>query len=192
MDASKYSANLKIQSKYDVVTGQKMVIVPTLKEVGGEIIDVSVSSKDYHAVINDAGNIIVDYDGKNLNAKNLKIGELSFKLTISGIEKEVDVTLKNVKAKKTAVKVKAAKISLGTNGSAVANLVCSYKDASGAQHLIAPESISIKGMKNVTAAIGEDKTTVTVSNLTKHSGSVTLSLGFKGGITKNVTVKVKK
>ena len=186
------SIQLKVQSKYDVVTGQKMVIVPNFKEVGGEIEEVSVTNKDFHAVLNDAGNIVVDYEGNVLNAKNLKIGDLSFKLKISDIDDEVTVTLKNVKAKKTNVKVKAAKVSLGTNDEAVANIVCSYKDASGAQHLIAPESITIKGQKNVKAVIGEDKTSITVSNLTKNSGSVTLTLGFHGGITKNVTVKVKK
>ena len=90
------------------------------------------------------------------------------------------------------VKVKAAKVALGSADAAVANLVCSYKDASGAQHFIAPESITIKGQKNVKAVIGEDKMSITVSNLTKNSGSVTLTLGFHGGITKNVTVKVKK
>ncbi len=90
------------------------------------------------------------------------------------------------------VKVKAAKVALGSADAAVANLVCSYKDASGAQHFIEPESITIKGQKNVKAVIGEDKMSITVSNLTKNSGSVKLTLGFHGGITKNVTVKVKK
>lgn len=134
----------------------------------------------------------MDYEGSSLNAKNLKIGDMSFKLKLSGVEDEISVTLKNVKAKKTAVKVKAAKVSMGSNGTAVANLVCSYKDAGGDLHLIAPESISIKSMKNVKAEVGEDKTSVTVSNLTKNSGNVKLTLTFRGGVTKNVTVKVKK
>ncbi|MBR3306823.1 MAG: InlB B-repeat-containing protein [Lachnospiraceae bacterium] len=186
------SISLKIQSRYDVVTGQKMVIVSTLKEVGGEIEAVSVSNKDFHAVLNDAGNIIVDYEGNSLNTKNLKIGDMSFKLKLSGVEDEISVTLKNVKAKKSAIKVKAAKVSMGSNGTAVANLVCSYKDASGDLYLIAPENISIKSTKNVKAEVGEDKTAVTVSNLTRNSGNVKLTLTFRGGVTKNVTVKVKK
>lgn len=39
------------------------------------------------------------------------------------------------------------------------------------------------------ATVGEDKTSVTVSDLSKNSGSVTLTLTFKGDVTKNVTDK---
>ena len=38
----------------------------------------------------------------------------------------------------------------------------------------------------------EDPTLVNITKLEKKSGSVKLELTFKGGVTKNVTIRVKK
>ncbi|MBP5609008.1 MAG: hypothetical protein J6X66_12195, partial [Lachnospiraceae bacterium] len=186
------SISLKVQSKYDVVTGQKMVIVPGFKDVDGELTGVSITDKNYSAVINEAGNIVVDYNGDALDAKHLKMGDLTFKLKISDVEEEVSVTIKNVKAKKTAVTVKAAKVKMNGSKATAANLICSYKDPAGNMHLIAPVSTTVDKPRNVKADVSEDSTVINISDLTKKNGSVKLKLTFPGEVTKTVTVKVTK
>ncbi|MBP5609007.1 MAG: hypothetical protein J6X66_12190, partial [Lachnospiraceae bacterium] len=186
------SISLKVQSRYDVVTGQKMVIVPTLKDIDGEITGVEAVDKDYSAVVNEAGNIIVDYSGKALDARHLKMGNLSYKLMISGIDEKVTVTIKNVKAKRSDVTVNAAGVSLKENKAGTANIICSYKDASGAKHLISPLTAEIKEMKHVQASKSDDPTVINIFDLTKKKGSVTLKLTFPGNVTKKVTVKVTR
>ena len=186
------SISLKVQSKYDVVTGQKMVIVPGFKDVDGELTGVSITDKNYSAVINEAGNIVVDYNGDALDAKHLKMGNLTFKLKISDVEEEVSVTIKNVKAKKTTVTVKAAKVKMNGSKATAANLICSYKDPAGNMHLIAPVSTIVVKPSNVKAVVSDDPTVINISDLSKKSGSVKLKLTFAGGVTKTVTVKVAK
>ena len=190
-DLSK-SISLKLQSKYDVVTGQKMVIVPTLKDIDGELTGVSVTDKNYSAVINEAGNIVVDYSGDALDAKHLKIGNLTFKLKISDVEEEIPVTIKNVKAKKSSINVKAAKVKLNGGKTGVANLICSYKDSAGNLHLIAPISTYVVKPTKVKAVVSDDPTVINISDLSGKSGSIKLKLTFAGGVTKTVTVKVAK
>ena len=63
----------KVQTKYDVVTRQGMVIVPSLKDVSGTIEAVSVAESGFIARLNSAGNIVVDYTGNKYNSKNLNI-----------------------------------------------------------------------------------------------------------------------
>ena len=185
------AVKLTVKSKYDVVTGQKMVIVPNFKDLGGKLEDVSIEKDGFSAVVNEAGNIVVDYEGSAYNTKNLKMGDLTFKLTVEGVEDEVAVTAKNVKAKKTNVKVTAAKVFV-KNGAGTANLVCSYKDSAGNMHLIAPKNVNLDKFKNVTAVVDEDDPTViNITSLTGKSGSVKAIADFGNGYTKAVTIKVK-
>ncbi|MBP5608857.1 MAG: InlB B-repeat-containing protein, partial [Lachnospiraceae bacterium] len=184
------AVKLSVKSKYDVVTGQKMVIVPAFKDLGGKLEDVSIEKEGFSAVVNEAGNIVVDYEGSAYNTRNLKMGDLTFKLTVEGVEDEVAVTVKKVSAKKTAVKVKAAKVFV-KNGAGVANLVCSYKDSAGNMHLIAPEKINLDKLKNVTAVVDEeDPTAVNITSLNGKSGSVKANVQFRNGYSKTVTIKV--
>ena len=185
------AVKLTVKSKYDVVTGQKMVIVPNFKDLGGKLEDVSIEKDGFSAVVNEAGNIVVDYEGSAYNTKNLKMGDLTFKLTVEGVEDEVAVTAKNVKAKKTAVKVTAAKVFV-KNGAGTANLVCSYKDSAGNMHLIAPKNVNLDKFKKVTAVVDEDDPTViNITSLSGKSGSVKAIADFGNGYTKAVTIKVK-
>ncbi len=75
-----------------------------------------------------------------------------------------------------------------------ANLVSTYKTGSGTVRLIDPVKTEIVGTpKNVTAAVNEnDPTEVDIYSLTRKSGSVKVKLTYTGGVTKTVTVTVKK
>lgn len=191
----------KVQTKYDVVTKQCMVVVPVFKDMSGHIEAVSVSESGFIARLNEAGNIEIDYTGDKYSVNDLNIGTLSLSLKISGLEKPVKLTLNKVKAKKTTPTVKAGTVTIpaGTEEAegkiiGTANIVSSYKANSGMYKTIAPEKLEIVGApKNVTAKVNEtDKTEIDILSVTKNSGSVKLKLTYPGGVTKTVTVKVKK
>ena len=75
----------------------------------------------------------------------------------------------------------------------VANISCRYKSIDGNYHNIVPESVTITKVTGVEAAISEeDPTLVNITKLNKRSGSIKLMLTFKGGVTENVTIKVKQ
>lgn len=186
------SVKLKVQSKYDVVTGQKMVIVPSFKDVDGKLTGVSITDKNYTVVINEAGNIVVDYSGDALDANHLKMGDLTFRLKISDVEEEISVTIKNVRAKKTAITVKTAMVKMNGAKTTAANIICSYKDPAGNMHLIAPISTTVIKSNNVNAVVSDDPTVINISDLIKKSGSVKLKLTFLKGVTKTITLKVTK
>ena len=196
-DLSK-AVTLRIKSRINVVTGEAMVLTPVFKDVNGTISTVSIENEDYEAELDEKGNIIVNYTGTALNAKNLNIGTLNFKLGISGIDDEVAVSLTKVKARKTAPAVKAAKVTVAKDAAgdviAVANIVCTYKGSDGRYHSIAPESTTIKKLsKGIMAAISEDDNTlVNITKLEKKRCIIKIALTFKGGVTRNVTIRVKK
>ena len=189
-----------MQTKYDVVTKQCMVVVPVFKDMSGHIEAVSVSENGFIARLNEAGNIEIDYTGDKYSVNDLNIGTLSLSLKISGLEKPVKLTLNKVKAKKTTPTVKAGTVTIpaGTEEAegkiiGTANIVSSYKANSGMYKTIAPEKLEIVGApKNVTAKVNEtDKTEIDILSVTKNSGSVKLKLTYPGGVTKTVTVKMK-
>ena len=186
------AVKLTVKSKYDVVTGQKMVIVPNFKDLGGKLEDVNIEMNGFSAVVNEAGNIVVDYEGSAYNVKNLNIGTMTFKLSVEGVEDEIAVTINNVKAKKSSVKIKAAAVTLKAGAEGVANLVCSYTDSAKNLHLVAPLSVKIAKVKNVTATVSEeDPTVINLSGFTGKKGSVKVTATFPGGLTKTVTITVK-
>ncbi len=190
------AVSFKIQSGYNVVTKQKMVIIPKLNHVSGKITAVETDKEGFTAAVNEDGNIVVGYEGTAYNAKNLSIGEMTFKLSIGGIDDPVEVTIKNVKAKKTTPVVKKANVVVPANASgdviATANLVCTYKDSAGISHVIIPESTTIEQLKNVEAEVSDDLTQVNIKSLSQKSGSVKVKLWFSGGVTKNVVISVKQ
>ena len=188
---------MKIQSKYDVVTGQKMVVVPVFKDAGMEILDVSSTTADITAELNDGGNIEIEYTGSALNAKNLKMGDIALKLELDGVADPVSVTLKNVKAKKSTPKVKASVVNISAAAAGEVkgsvNIISTYKDGSGKYHLIAPVSVEIVSQKKAIAEKNAaDMTEINIKSMDAKSGSVKVKLTYPGGVTKNVTIKVKK
>ena len=199
------SATGKVKQKYDIVTGQPMVVIPTLKEVGGEITDVSVAAApgaiytDFEAVM-DGGNINVYYTGtKAIDVKNMKIGDLKFSITVEGIDAPVEFTLKNVTAKKTTPKVKASKVTIpksalekadGSTVIATANILSSYVDSAKHTQTITPADVKLVP-KNVEAVRDEsDYSRILIKKLTGKSGSIKATLTYGGGVTKTVTIKV--
>ncbi len=195
------AVSLKLKTKYDVVTRQGMVVVPKLTDVGGSIKAVSVAESGFLAKLNAAGNIVIDYSGNAYDAKNLKIGTLTLTLTISGVEKPVTIELKNVKAKKTMPKTKAVSVMIPADASeaagkviGTANIVSSYKDSAGMIRTIKPVEVSIVGTpKGVEAKVNEsDFGEIDIYSLNKKNASFKVKLTYAGGVTKTVTVKVKK
>ena len=191
----------KVKTKYDVVTGQSMLVVTKLKDVSGTIEAVSVAEEGFAARLDGSGNIVIDYNGDKINAENLKIGKLTLKLTISGLTDPVTLTLKNVKAKKTTPKVKVATITIPADAEAAegkilgsTNIVSSYKTGSGEVKTLKPVKAEIVGTpKNVVAKVNEsDPGEIDIYSIAKKSVSFKVKLTYAGGVTKTVTVKAKK
>ena len=191
----------KIQTKYDVVTKQGMVVVPKLKDISGTIEAVSVAESGFIASLNAAGNIVIDYTGDKYNAKDLNIGTLTLSLKISGVEEPVKLMLNKVKAKKTTPKVKVGTVMIPANAEiadgkiiGTANIVSSYKVSSGMYGIIKPVEVEIVGTpKNVTARVNEsDMTEIDIYSVSKKNVSFKVKLTYAGGVTKTVTVKVKR
>lgn len=207
----------KVKQKYDVVTKKPMVIAPTVKETSATITHATVKAvtlKNTNALPAEAfkaqlngGNIEVDYVGEEeMTAKNLKIGDMTLTLTLddndgAGEPVEVDVTIKNVSAKKTVPTVKAAKVTIpkaaaeAGDGSIVigsANLLSTYKDSGKQVRTITPVDVSLSP-KNVEAELDpNDPGCILIKKLTGKSGSIKATLTFAGGVTKTVTIKVAK
>ncbi len=178
-----------------------MVVVPKLNDLGGSILAVSVAESGFIARLNAAGNIVIDYTGNAYDAKNLKIGTLTLSLMISGLEKPVIVELKNVKAKKTTPKARAAVVTIPADAAeaagrviGTANIVSTYKDSAGMVRIIKPVEVSIVGTpKGVEAKVNEsDLSQVDIYSLSKKSTSFKVKLTYAGGVTKTVKVTVKK
>ncbi|MBQ8946402.1 MAG: hypothetical protein IJ058_06245 [Lachnospiraceae bacterium] len=207
------AASGKITQKYDVVTGKPMVIAPTLKEVQGSISAVKVSAvtlkkgtapsaSDFTAKVNN-GNIEVSYSGSLLSAKNLKVGDMTFILTVTdndGNKISVPLTVKNVSAKKTKPTVKAVKVTIPkasaekADGKSVigsANIISTYKDSAKHVQTIVPTKVTLE-CKSVEARADGNNGKILITKLDGNSGSVKATLIYPGGVTKTVTIKVSK
>ncbi|MCR5322149.1 MAG: hypothetical protein K6E85_02520 [Lachnospiraceae bacterium] len=192
--------SLKMIRKYNVVTKQSMMVGVKLKNVGGSIERVSVSENGFSASMNAAGNIFVNYSGTEYNAKKLKIGKLTFGFKISGIDTPVTVTLNNVKACKSAPKVKAATVVIPKDkefkeGDTIgtANIVSYHKFSYGRYLILEPKKAEIVGKKNVTAIVNEkDPKEINIKSITGKSGWVKVKLTYDGEYTKTIKIRVKK
>lgn len=207
------AASGKITQKYDVVTGKPMVIAPTLKEVQGSISAVKVSAvtlkkgtapsaSDFTAKVNN-GNIEVSYSGSLLSAKNLKVGDMTFILTVTdndGNKISVPLTVKNVSAKKTKPTVNAVKVTIpkasaekadGKSVIGCANIISTYKDSAKHVQTIVPTKVTLE-CKSVEARADGNNGKILITKLDGNSGSVKATLTYQGGVTKTVTISVKK
>ena len=191
----------KVQTKYDVVTRQGMVVIPVLKDVSGTIEAVSVAESGFFANLDAAGNIVIDYTGNKYNLKNLNIGTLTLSLKISGIEEPIKLTLNKVKAKKTTPTVKSVTVTIPKEAETAegkvigtANIVSTYNVSSGTYKTISPVKTEIVGTpKDVTAKPNEsDMTEIDIYSISKKNVSFKVKLTYAGGVTKTVTVKVNK
>ena len=212
-----YTATGKIKQKYDVVTNKPMVLEPTLKEIEGTITGVTVSkvelkkgtpipASSFEAVMNN-GNIEVIYTGtEDMKASNLKIGDMTFTLTVAdsstgGTPVEVTMLVKGVSAKKTSPAAKAAKVVIpkslaesadGTTVIGTANIISSYKDSAKHTQMMIPVSVALAN-KGVEAEVASyDQSRILIKKLDGKSGSIKATLTYPGGVTKTVTISVKK
>jgi co-chaperonin GroES (HSP10) len=136
-----------------------------------------------------------------MDAKNLKIGNMKFTLTVDGITDPVEFTIKNVSAKKTNPTAKGTKVVIpkdaaekatGSTVIATANILSTYKDTAKHVRTIKPTSVTLV-QKNVTAEYDTNNNTrILIKKLDGKSGSVKATLTYPGGITKTVTISVAK
>ena len=178
------AVSIKLQTKMDLVSGQKMVLVPTLKAIGGEISEVKLDEAgaalfdcEYNEELNQI--YLTAVDASKLNTKD----KYSFNviLTVGGVECKVQ--MKNVKltAKKPAVKiskvvVSKSKVVAGT-AEAEANVLSTVKQG-GKTFTVAPTSVEFNGTKN-------DDGTWTISDSKK--GTATVSYDAETGKIKVVS-----
>ena len=165
------AVSIKLQTKMDLVSGQKMVLVPTLKGIGGEISEVKLDEAgaalfdcEYNEELNQI--YLTAVDASKLNAKEKY--NFNVILTVGGVE--CKVLMKNVKltAKRPAVKiskvvVSKSKVVAGT-AEAEANVLSTVKQG-GKTFTVAPTSVEFNGTKNDdgTWTISDKKGTATVS-----------------------------
>ena len=135
---------LTVKSKMDITTGQKMVVVPQLTQVGGPIENVTIETDgnfgcEYNATTNQ---IIV-----TAVKPELKAGKYTQSFHVTTAVEEFDVELKNfqVTAKKPGVKVPTItfpKTSLGTAELAGSTNVCATYKQNGKTFSTAPTAVS--------------------------------------------------
>ncbi|MCR5304527.1 MAG: InlB B-repeat-containing protein [Lachnospiraceae bacterium] len=193
------SVTAKIKRKYDVVTGQGMVVEPKLNDVGGEIMSVSIEESGFTGSLDNSGNILIDYDGDAYDVGNLDMGDLTLGLYISGIDGRVILKLNKVKASRSVPTATAADVVIPSSAKqsegtviGTANILSTYKTASGEDRMIYPVKTEITDTKNVVAKMNEtDISEVNIEKLTGKSGTVSVKLTYSGGATKTVKIKVR-
>ncbi|MBO4265870.1 MAG: hypothetical protein J5910_01645, partial [Lachnospiraceae bacterium] len=164
-----------------------------------------IPASSFEAVMNN-GNIEVTYTGtEEMKASNLKIGDMTFILTVAdstgGNSVEVTMLVKNVSAKKTTPTVKTAKVVIpkalaesadGTTVIGTANILSNYKNSAKHTQMIAPVGVTLD-KKGVEAEVDpDDPSRILIKKLTGNSGNVKATLTYPGGVTKAVTIKVSK
>lgn len=187
--------SLKLKSRYDVVSGQKMLVEPVFKEAEAKILSVASETEKFTAELDGAGNILIDYSGER-NVKKLNLGDINLKLVLEGVSEPVSFTLAKVKAKKTMPKVRSAAVTLNKDAAgevkACVNVVCSYRDGAGKFHTIVPSEAGVELKKVKAQKNAPDPNEIDILDLEAKSGSVKLKLSFAGGAEKKLTIKVKK
>ena len=126
------AVTLKVKSKIDLTTGQKMVLIPTLNGIGGPIEEISLpgelgtfGASDYNAATNQV--VVSALNPASLNTKDNY--DLTFNVQAAGEEFTAKVSFK-VTAKKPTVKIANVKFP-NTLGSAelegATNVLSTYK-----------------------------------------------------------------
>ena len=203
------AVSLKQQGKMDIVTKQPLVLVPTFKDVQGEVGTVTVNNDAFTAEYDADKNLITvvpaDEDYSKISAQNYEIT-----LTIPVGETECTSVVK-FKANATKPTVKIDKVTIPASGEATgtAYVQSTYK-LNGKTYTVAPkeEGGIVPDAKKVTAnddgtytdsttgatiVINSDNT-ITISGV-KKAGSIKFDVYFDGlakPVTKALSVKIKK
>ena len=207
------AVTLGVKTKINLMTGQKMVVVPTLKGIGGPIEDVafdSTSADLFEAEYNDEINqiIITPVDATKLNPKTKYQTTLTVKA--GGVEcptaLKIQLDKKKPGVKIAKVTIPAGKLSDGT-GEGVSNILATYKVGTKT-FAVAPTKVEFLDGKNVLTLDDEEYATSAKGIKVKYNGDGTISVkavsGSKGGavnvkvyfgtesVTKSLTVKKGK
>ena len=191
------SVKMSVKGKYDVVTKQRMVLLPQYKEISGKILSVSSDTPGYIVSLNAAGNVVVGCTTDDNVNKGLKMKDLSMKLTIEGVSDPVAVNVKKIKAKKTTPTFAKVEFSMpngagGTSNAAVANLVYTYKDSAKMLHEITPEKLEVSAKSCKAELKDGDNGHVYIKDLSEKKGTVTLTAYFPFGVKRKGSIKLKK
>ena len=185
---------LGVKTKMNLMTGQKMVVVPTLKGIGGPIEDVafdSASAELFEVEYNDEINqiIIAPVDATKLNPKTKYDTTLTVKA--GGVDCPTKLKIQ-LDAKKPTVKIAKvtipkANLEAGT-GEGVANILSTYK-VGGKTFAVAPTDVKFtSGSANSELGDGwytDSKTKVAVKyNAEDGTISVKALSGAKAGAVK--------
>ncbi len=208
------AVSLKVKTKLDLVSGQKMVIEPTLKGINGEISDIALDAANaelFDIEYNDELNQIY-ISAKDITKVN-STTKYTFVITLTVGGKECTATLKNQKLQAKNPAVKIAKLTLpkaqASTADAAVNVSATYK-LGGKTFSVAPAAVKFtKG----TAVEGEEgwfidsKTNAKVFYNAEEgvievkagataikSGSIAVEVSFAGStkaVKKSLSIKVK-
>ncbi len=156
------AVNLKTQAKMDLTTGQKMVLIPQLKGISGEISDVIIDETseklfdvEYNAGLNQI--YLTPEDGAVLSVKTKY--DVTVSLDVAGVTCTKAISFKPV-AKKPAVKIAGVglnKTKLGTDTlTAYTNVLATYK-VNGKTFSIAPLEDGVTFINKGTLAATQDQ-----------------------------------
>ena len=135
-DLSK-SITLKVKQQMNVITGQDMVVTPTIKNFNGYIKSVEIDGTDGNFDVYYDGSIVVKAkEGAKVNTKDKYT--LPLKITVGDFDDEFEITgvsIKNFKIKATTPTLKAQKATFTKQGDNLSiNFTSTYKN--GAKHLV--------------------------------------------------------
>ena len=208
------AVSLKVKTKLDLVSGQKMVIEPTLKGINGEISDIALDAANaelFDIEYNDELNQIY-ISAKDITKVN-STTKYTFVITLTVGGKECTATLKNQKLQAKNPAVKIAKLTLpkaqASTADAAVNVSATYK-LGGKTFSVAPAAVKFT---NGTAVEGEEgwfidsKTNAKVFYNAEEgvievkagataikSGSIAVEVSFAGStkaVKKSLSIKVK-
>jgi uncharacterized repeat protein (TIGR02543 family) len=201
------AVTLKVVTKMDVTRGQKMVLVPDLKNIGGQIDKIELKDKDENFEVEynkDMNQIYVSaVEGKNVAAGKF---EKTFKVTVDGVECTSTVKTK-ITAKKPAVKISKVNLPKKVGAMGEASIRATVKQA-GKIFEVVPTAVKFtngtaneelgEGWFNVEGvAVKWNEESGTISTVivdnTKVKKSVKVEITFAGNvkIKKTLTIKAK-
>ncbi|MBR5419709.1 MAG: hypothetical protein IK115_01025 [Lachnospiraceae bacterium] len=189
--------SFKVQSKYNVLTGQKMLLVPAFKDAEVTIYNFTILEAPAGATgaSDGLGNYVMDLSNCGLSAKKLNIGDIKLKAVLYGGE-EVTITVKGVKAKAGKPTVRTTQMKVIRDADAVVkssvNIVSCWKDAAGYMHTLNPVKVEVGAAKGAEFKQNEmDDLEFATLSMAKKSGSLKVTLIFPGEVKKTITLKAK-
>ena len=202
------AVSFKVQSKLDVTRGYKMVIIPTLKQIGGKIEDVKIADERFDIEYNEDLNqiIVAPVEGAQISKGKL---ETTVTVTVDGIECPIKLKTTVNAAKPT---VKTSKVVL-TKSSVIAgtaeadvNILSTFKQG-GKLFTVAPTEVTFNGtLQDDGSYLVSDKKGTAIVSYDAESGIINVKSGanangkmpsikmvakYNGGVEVKKTLSVK-